>query len=126
MSGLCLSLLAGFLMQAQEGEPGKKPGKPQQGPYGLPSVQELKEKLQLNPDQVKTLAALYKEYQPKKGGPKEGGMQPGADQGKEFKAKHDELVAKINAFLTEEQKAVFKKLLESLRKGMKKKEGGPK
>lgn len=125
MSGLCLTLLAGCLMQAPEGEPGKKQGKQQKGPYGLPSVQDLKEKLKLTPEQCKKVIAVYKEYQ-SSGGPKEGGMQPGPDQGKEFKKKHDELVAKINAFLTEEQKDAFKKLLESQRKEMmKKKEGGP-
>ena len=133
MAGLCLAILAGWMVQDPSEPGGKQDKKAQQkGPYGLPSADELKEKLKLSQDQYKKLVALFKEVQPKKGEgePKEGGGDPGARQGGEggmkkdnsdFKAKHDELVEKIIAFLNEEQKAAFKKLLEQLKKDMQKK-----
>ncbi len=115
---------------AQEGGPEKKQDKP--GPFMLPSLETLKKALKLDPKQAQQIAKLYQEYQPKKegGGGTPGGPPPGSgggENGGKMQQRRAELISKIEAVLTEEQRALFKKLLgKNGKEGPKNKGSAPK
>ena len=75
------------------------------GPLGLPSVETLKEKLTLSPDQAKKVETIYEEYKDKAKDVEEKG-----DPKKKAEVRH-EIVSKIKEVCSADQKKKLEEIV---------------